>query len=224
MSALGTIRSENIPPEIKLKKLSGIEEIQFSKLIELGKDTSKLHLIVDMQRIGAGLFNVKMEYTHFPPRSEKNTLFEMVMLRWPTQNDFLWAVSSFPIEYRSKAEEIAKECGLRIADGIPTVFNFDGAHQFPLSGSTAFTLENIAGHKVYNNDLDVTKKLKKQEHDQIDEIINADRIKIYEEMKEKGYSNEQIDRILSQWDEGNEEYDETPQILSDGQHRHGNIK
>lgn len=220
MGVLGTVRADKIP-EFEIK-ISDSDKLQFSKLIELGKDTSKLHLIVDMQRIGASLFNVKMEYTHFPPRSDKNKLFDMCMLKWPTKDDFLWSVASIPIEYRSIAEELAKECGLRLADGIPTIFNQDGAYQFPLTGSTVFTLENIAGHKVYNNDPNSMKILKDQEREQVDAIISADGIKLREEMKGQGYSDEQITRIFEHWDNGNEEYDEIP-ILNDGQHHHGNV-
>ena len=36
---------------------------------------------------------------------------------------------------------MAKECGLRLANGVPTIFDGDGAHQFPLEGPTVFTLE-----------------------------------------------------------------------------------
>lgn len=220
--ALGTIRKEKLPPGTKVETLiaPGISERDNSAFIQQGKDTSKLHLIVDTSRIGAGLFNVKMEYTYFAPRSGKNYLFEMVMMRWPDANSFLWTIASFPIEFRPQAEALAKECGLRFADGIPTVLNEDGAHQFPLEGPTVYTLENISGHQVYSNDRAKIESLKKEEHDAIDLIINADRAKLHAEMREQGYSDEQIERILMHWESGDDSYEESPAVATDGQHRH----
>ena len=143
IGALGSIRKDNIPEGTKVDTLHtpGISEHGQEALVVQGKDTSKLHLIVDTSRIGASLFNVKMEYTYFAPRSGKNYLFELVLMRWPDPNTFLWAIASFPIEYRPQAEAMAKECGLRLANGVPTIFDGDGAHQFPLEGPTVFTLE-----------------------------------------------------------------------------------
>jgi len=218
VGAMGNIRKDKIPEGTKVIA-PGIGERANSALAVQGKDTSKLHLIVDMGRIGAKLFNVKMEYTHFAPRSGKNNLFEFALMRWPDPQSFLWAIASFPIEYRPQAEAIAKECGLRLADGIPTIFDHKGAHQFPLEGPTVFTLENITGHQVYGNDKNAVDRLKKEEHDAIDAIIGADRAKLHAEMKGQGYTNEQISRILNHWESGNEEYDEIP-AASDGQHRH----
>lgn len=221
--AIGSIRKDKIPEGTKVETLypAGIAVRSNDALIAQGKDTSKLHLIVEMGRIGAGLFNVKMEYTHFPPRSGKNNLFEMLLMQWPDPKSFLWAISSFPIEYRPQAESIARECGLRLADGIPTIFNQDGAHQFPLEGPTVFTLENIKGHQVYGNDAKAHDKLKSEERLAIDAIVGADRTKLVSEMTHKGYSGDQIKRIFSRWEfDGNEEYDEAPAITKDGQHRH----
>jgi len=220
--AMGSIRKDKIPEGTKVDTLHlpGIAERSNESLVVQGRDTSKLHLIVDMSRIGAGLFNVKMEYTYFAPRSGRNYLFEMVMMRWPDANTFLWAIASFPIEYRPQAEAMAKECGLRLADGIPTIFDHKGAHQFPLEGPTVFTLENVNGHQVYGNDRDAVEKLKKEEHAAIDAIIGADRAKLHAEMKGQGYTDEQIKRILNHWESGDEAYDEPPAAASDGQHRH----
>jgi protein-tyrosine-phosphatase len=219
---LGSARKDKMPAGTKVDTLvaPGISSRSNDALIEQGKDTSKLHLIVDMHRIGAGLFNVYMEYTYFAPRSGKNHLFELVLMKWPDAKSFMWSICSFPIDYRPQAEAMAKECGLRLADGVPTIFDENGAHQFTLEGPTVFTLENINGHQVYGNNSGAYERLKKEEHQAIDAILTADKVKLHTEMREQGYTDEQIERILAHWDGGNEEYDEPPATAKDGQHRH----
>lgn len=224
---MGSIRRDKVPDEMKRtgpeKHPFGVMERENSALIAQGKDTTKLHLIVDMNRIGGKLFNVKMEYTFFAPRSGKNYLYEMVLMKWPDPSfaQFLWAICSFPIEFRPQAEAVAKECGLRLANGIPTIFDQDGAHHFPLDGETVFTLENITGHQVYDNDPKNQERLREEENAACDEIINADRKKLFDEMLDQGYAPDQIGRILAQWETGDENYDEIPLLAKDGQHRHG---
>lgn len=224
---MGSMRKDSVPPDMRAKGPEkhpfGVMERENTALIALDKDTKRLHLIVDMNRIGGKLFNVKMEYTYFAPRSGKNYLYEMVLIKWPDVSvgfQFLWAIASFPIEFRPQAEALAKECGLRIANGIPTIIDADGAHHFPLDGGTVFTLENITGHQVYKNDPDNQKRLREEESAACDAIISADRKKLHEEMAEQGYSEEQYTRILEHWDKGDEAYDEVPAMAKDGQHRH----
>lgn len=231
---VGTTRSENIPADQRAKGNNpnynptvpsgdfpmGIAQRDNNALIEQGKDTSNLHLILDMSRIGGNLFSVRLEYTYFAPRSGRNGLFNMVLMKWP-RNGMMWAILSFPIEYRPQAEALAKECGLRIANGVPHVFDGDGAHTFPIDGETVFTLENIHNHQVYNNNPATQQRLRDEEFAAVDAILKADREKLVAEFREKGYSEPQIVRILTQWESGNEEYDELPATVKDGQHRHG---
>ena len=205
----------------------GIETMNDDGLKKLGLDTSKLHLISDMSRVGVKLFNVKLEYTHFAPRSGMNNLFEMSLLKWPKpDNLFFWAIVSIPIEYRPEVEKLIVECGLRLGDGVPTLMTNRGLQHFPMSGPTVFTLENEAGHPIYNNDFDEIERLKRQHEAEINAIIDADRKKLFDEMWEQGYTKEQIVRIVRQWDSGNEQYEEPPLNASvkDGQHRHQSIK
>lgn len=231
---VGTTRSENIPADQRAKgnnpnfvPMTPPGEVPFGlvkrsndALIEQGKDTSNLHLILDMSRVGGNLFSVRMEYTYFAPRSGQNKYFNMVLMKWP-RNGMMWAILSFPIEYRPQAEIVAQECGLKIANGVPHVFDMDGAHTFPLDGETVFTLENIHNHKVYDNDPETQKRLKDEEFAAVNAILSADLEKLYQEFRDKGYTDEQTKRILAHWKNGNEEYDEPPAAVKDGQHRHG---
>jgi hypothetical protein len=215
----------------KKPEKSGIKIQENDRLPDLGLDESRLHLIVDMSRVKSNLFATKMEYTYFPPRSGKNWQFEMVIIKWPMFGDdpltklfapppMLFAVMSFPIEYRPQADAFAKECGLRIADGIPTVISGGVIEHFPLNGKTVFTLENITGHQVYKNDRTKCEQLRQKEFAEVEKIIEADRQLLRQDMRDQGYSDAQIDRILAHWNEGDEEYEEKPERAPDGQHRH----
>jgi hypothetical protein len=198
----------------------GMAERPNTAFEEQGKDTSQLHLILDMTRIGGNLFGVKMEYTYFPPRSGKNHLFNLVLMRWPS-NGIMWSILSFPIEFKPQAEEIAKECGLRLADGVPHVFDNKGAHVFPLEGETVFTLENIHNHQVYSNDPQKHQRLKQEELAACDAILKADTAKLRQEYLAKGYTNKQIDEMLSHWEMGDEAFELPPMFVKDGSHKHG---
>lgn len=189
----------------------GLDAVDDEFLKKKGLDNSKLHLVADMNRVGVNVFNVKLEYTYFAPRSGKNDLFEMGLLRWPkNDNSFFWIIASIPIEYRPQVENLLVDCGLRLVDGVPTILTNNGPHYFPMSGPTVFTLENVAGHPIYNNDFDEIERIKSQHRKEIDAIIDADRKKLFDEMWEKGYTKEQIVRIIRHWDSGNEQYDEPP--------------
>lgn len=223
---IGTTRKDNIPEKDRAKASKfGIDIRHNAELIKQGKDTNSLHLIVDMSRIGASLFSVKMEYTYFAPRSGKNALFNMVLMKWPS-GDFsmMWAILSFPIEFRPQAEMLAQECGLRFADGVPHVFDNAGAHTFPLEGPTVFTLENMHNHQVYENDPATVENLKKEEFEAMDRIFKADHAKLRVELLDQGYSPAQVERIISHWSGGDEDYDEVPEnkdkTIDDGAHRH----
>ena len=211
--ALGSTRKDKLPPGSLVSKLHPSEytEEQISTLTKKGEDNNKLHLISQMGRHGVSLFMVKMEYAYFPPRTAKNDLFEMVLLEWPEKNSLHWSIASFPIEFRAEAEKFAKECGLKFADGIPTLFGPDESiKQFPLDGKTVFTLENIPGHKTYTNDPKILKQLSDEENAACEIIFKADEERIKLDMARDGYSIEQIVRIFQKWNEGYSQYDEPP--------------
>jgi hypothetical protein len=46
-------------------------------------------------------------------------------------------------------DRAADAAGLRVADGIPTIFTGGRVANFPAKGDNVFTLENKAGHPVY---------------------------------------------------------------------------
>ena len=212
MNSIGSTRKDKLPAGTIVSTLHPSEytEAEISALVQKGKEENKLHLIMQMGRNGGSLFLVKMEYGYFPPRTNRNQLFEMALLEWPMKDSLRWSITSFPIEFKADAEKIAKECGLRFADGIPMLFGDGKVQQFPLEGKTVFTVENISGHKAYTNDPKILKQLQNEEDAACETIFKNDENRIKIEMARDGYSLEQIVRIFQKWDEGYAQYDEIP--------------
>ena len=87
-----------------------------------------------------------LENIHYKPGSDRNHLFLLRLLDW---QDILWTIVSIPIAEKANMERVAQVNGLRIANGVPTMFADGGIHSFPVSNDRVFTLENIHGHPVY---------------------------------------------------------------------------
>lgn len=218
MNILATARKENLPKDLIYHAPTGIPLDDIERLKQLGRDESKLHLIGDMKRLGVNLLLVKLEYSHFPPRSCRNKLFELTLMKWPVENQFLWSVTSIPISYRSIVEDLTKECGLRVANGIPTMLNADGYTQFPLDGKTVFTFENSKEHAAYKNDRKIYDEMLKKDQAAIERIILNDKDVMLNDLLDEGFSERQALRIISEWEDGNDSYREVPerQILEPG--------
>ena len=213
VGVIGSIRKSKLD-NMQILPPSGYAESDLKEFAKKTKETDKLHLILESTRIGGHLFSVRLEYEFFPPRSGKNQLFEMAMLKWPLSKDndgLIWSVMSFPIEFKPDAERMARDCGLRLADGVPTSF-FDGKKctQFPICGDTAFTLEHIKGHPSYGCDQQTHAKLEAEEKAQCEAIFRADQEVMKVEMAQEGYSVDQIIRIIERMNAGDFDYDEKP--------------
>ena len=86
---------------------------------------------------------------------------------------------SIPMKDKVLAERIAQECGLRLADGIPSVIDGTdpkGVKFFPVTDSERImTLEYIeTTHIGYTNDQKAIDKLTTQESILIDRIYNGE--------------------------------------------------
>ena len=97
-----------------------------------------------------------IEQKHFKPGTLRNELFLMRIIDW---SDIVWIMISIPIKDKNLAEAVSKECGLRIADGVPTVIDGKSIQTFPGNNERVFTFENEHGHPVYRNDPAVTKSI-----------------------------------------------------------------
>lgn len=87
-----------------------------------------------------------LEHTHYKPGTNRNHLFMMRLLDW---QDMLWVIISIPIAEKVNMERVAQVNGLRVANGVPTMFAGGDVHHFPVSNDRIFTLENVSGHPVY---------------------------------------------------------------------------
>jgi hypothetical protein len=135
----------------------GIKVYQDVKVDLRWYDNSKRVHYIGMakpRRAGAQLFFTMLEYMYFEPGTSKNSQFIMAYFEWI---DCLWVVTSIPVKYKIHAKAIARKCGVRIADGVPTELSVDKdtkqmkANYFPVKGKNAFNLENEAGHPIYKH-------------------------------------------------------------------------
>jgi len=150
------------------------------ELKEMTKDESRFFIIGMLMppRIGVALFGSLLEYRHYSPMTPSNDLFQLVMLNW---EGMFWGVISIPIEDRVYAERIAKECGLKLAEGIPSVIDGtdlsrSGFKFFPVTDSERIlTLEYIdPSHIAYTNDQKAIENLITQESVLIERVYNGE--------------------------------------------------
>ncbi len=119
-------------------------------------------------RPGVRLFLVKLEYLHFNPWSPRNEQFQLRLFNWQFMR---WAMASIPIVERHLAEEVARECSVRIADGVPTLISAGRIEKFPASNERVFSLENTSKHPVYDNDAETDLIVEEAEQREIERII-----------------------------------------------------
>lgn len=97
---------------------------KLSDLRGLTSDPDKFYMTVLTTRPWVNLFAVRLEHEHYPPRTERNKIFDYMLVKWPEGPDeMLWAVLGIPLEDRPIAERLAKELQLRIADGVPSIIS-----------------------------------------------------------------------------------------------------
>ena len=101
-------------------------------------DPNKFYVVCMANRAGVRLFCTKLEYTHFPPRTAANKDFELAIMKWQGLEFFVVRV---PPSARPWCNKIAADLGMRLADGVPTMFDYKGSYSFPLQGDNIWTLE-----------------------------------------------------------------------------------
>jgi hypothetical protein len=106
-----------------------VEKIPQEVFENLEKVTDRVNYVIMMMRINAVLFVTKLEYEHFKPGTVKNKDFLLFDFMW---QGLAFIVISIPIRDMEKAYIVAKETGLRIADGIPRMFGGGENTSFPL--------------------------------------------------------------------------------------------
>lgn len=93
------------------------------------------------------MFMSFLEYRYFPPGDPLNDKFRLALVNF---EEMIFGVITIPSGSRDKAELVARECGLRLVDGVPMVFGAGpGGRQFPINGPQAWTIESEPKSDVY---------------------------------------------------------------------------
>lgn len=132
---------------------------------QLNARTATLFIVCMVPRPGGAEFFSKLEHAHYPPGTPANDLFNIYIHHW---QGFPWTIVSIPWRDKHKADEIAGNAGMRLANGYPIMFKgrrpdecFLGntrldkvkdasevIDRFPLDSDRTFTLEQQHGpHK-----------------------------------------------------------------------------
>src|ERR1700719_946525 len=97
-------------------------ELEFLKL----KDN--IHLVTMTTRPGAIALVSSIECFWFSPKKNLNHLFNITMLEW---EGIHWSVVSIPKYKLQPVKKLAKQLGMRIADGVPTMIKAGSISTFP---------------------------------------------------------------------------------------------
>jgi hypothetical protein len=109
-----------------------------------------MHIATYAVRPGSAAFARVLELKYYRPGTPRNDQFNISFIR-----DFggpgmpPWVVIHIPLIDRTIAEQVAKETGMKLADGLPFIFSGNERHEFPLQ-ERVLTLENAPSSKVYD--------------------------------------------------------------------------
>lgn len=132
------------------------------------KDDGRTFLVAMQGRLGAASLAGAIEWYWYPPNTDRNRLFDIYFTDW---EDLRWMVIAFPAGRLDEVKRLAKQLGLRLANGVPTMFSLASKRPsdiIPLffpgerlpngrDNMAMMTIENDAGSPVYQN--------RKRDHD-----------------------------------------------------------
>lgn len=133
-----------------------------------------IHFVCMKNRLGTEELTTKLEFTHYKPQTARNDLMVLRVLLW---SGIVWFVISIPASEKYLMEEVVSLCGMRIVNGVPTIFEEGKISQFPIKSDNVFTLENVRDHPVYQNDPSINTALKIAEQETIEKIRNGEEVK-----------------------------------------------
>lgn len=125
-----------------------------------------------VERPGANLFAMKLEYGYFKPGTPKNDEFLFKLAKWPKEQPLWWYVLSVPDSYKEICYEVASNTNMRIADGIPNMLTCNGIESFSLNDidGPLYSLENAKDSKIYEGPKGV-EEVVKWESEEIQKIL-----------------------------------------------------
>jgi hypothetical protein len=125
-----------------------IETVTFESMTRILRGQPKTGLIGMNGRVGVRSFMVFFEHRYFPPGTSWNSDFEYFLVKWEM---FLWEICIFPNGRLAKADALLAKLGLHRSDGVPMILDSEGKHSFPIQLPNIYTLENVRGHFIYEN-------------------------------------------------------------------------
>lgn len=114
------------------------------------EDPGKIGVVAMVSRPGVRSLLIATEWRHFCPLDEAlNAKFELIMKKW---RGMLFTIMIVPVEYKERIDAVAEELHLKLVDGVPMVFDGEGASLFPIRcDGRMFYVENSKGAAVYKN-------------------------------------------------------------------------
>lgn len=103
-------------------------KVNLDEMLELAKDQTKAHAIVQADRPGGEFFAQYLEQTHFTPDTPANQEYEYRLFRW---EKMMYSIMSIPVEKKHLFAEAAKESKLKVQDAIPLTFGMVRASTRP---------------------------------------------------------------------------------------------
>lgn len=148
-----------------------------------------VHLVSMVTRPGSYALITSIEWFWFSPKKDLNHLFNLTIVEW---EELKWLVTSIPRFKLKAAKKLAKQLGMRIADGAPMVMrlstpgdkpdrNLDGVGMFIFPGGIIngidnkdmFTIENDNGSPIYSNCQKSHQDIRSAENEINDGFING---------------------------------------------------
>lgn len=162
--------------------MSDTTPAQFAELRQM-ITPDKIGFLVTMQprRIGGYAFMSFLEHRWFTPVPAPSKDYELARIEWEGMLLFLCLI---PKSKLPAAQAIARELGLRFADGVPHVISSQGVAVFPIDEPNVFTLENIPGHFVYRNNTAENKTADDYEDEAVDRVV-AESVQKFRQWQER---------------------------------------
>lgn len=95
-----------------------VEEATLDQITAFFRRQDLAHLVFARARPGALVLAVCVEWYWYAPGTPRNRFFHLRLLEWEGMD---WAAASFPQPRLPAARRLAKQLGMRLADGVPTL-------------------------------------------------------------------------------------------------------
>jgi hypothetical protein len=102
-------------------------------------DPIKFYVVAMATRNGVHDFTKRVEDTYFPVGTPANDLLEIGTTVWL---GMLYLILAVPSDYTDRVKQCAREEGMKVCDGVPTMIENGTKQFFPLRGPNVWSLEN----------------------------------------------------------------------------------